>query len=209
MSDIMKRAAEVTGASSWEQIYHILEPSQLPWNAGGPDPDLMRLVREKRITPGKAVDLGTGPGHDAIFLAREGFAVTAVDISKTALKLALANANLSGLGTSIEFRQADVLTLDLPPGSLSLAYDRGLFHFLPAGRREDYISLIKKALAPQGQLLLRTFSDKEPLRAGASRFSRMDLETLFLKDFEFLEISEGTFAGPQKPQSILSFLRKR
>lgn len=197
------------GTSSWEQIYHILEPAQIPWNAGGPDPDLMRLVREKRILPGKAVDLGTGPGHDAIFLAREGFAVTAVDISKTALKLALANANLAGVGTSIDFKQADVLSLDFPAGSITFFYDRGLFHFTPPEKRQDYLTRLHKALAPQGLFLLRTFSDKETPRAGAHCFSRPELEGLFLKQYEFLELKEGIFAGPQKLQSYLCLLRKR
>ena len=207
--DIMKKASEVTGASSWEQVYHLLEPSHLPWNAGGPDPDLARLVREGRIPPGSAVDLGAGPGHDAIHLAREGFSVLAVDISKTAVKLAAANANLAGLGGKIDFRVGDALKLELPAGSVSFINDRGFFHFLLPESRPDYLDLVRRGLKPQGRLLLRTFSDQEPPGVGPARFSRAELESIFSKDFEFLEFSEGVFEGPQKPKSFLCLLRKR
>ena len=52
----------------------------LPWNAGGPDADLVRLVDQGRIPVGHALDLGTGPGHDAVFLIERAFQVIAIDI---------------------------------------------------------------------------------------------------------------------------------
>src|SRR5882724_9759517 len=45
------------------------------------------LVREvAALPPGAALDLGCGEGGDAIWLAQQGWRVTAVDISATALR---------------------------------------------------------------------------------------------------------------------------
>ena len=65
----------------WEEIYTRNCPEELPWNAGGPDPDLVRLVKAGTIPAGQALDIGTGPGHDAVFLIQHGFNVIGIDIS--------------------------------------------------------------------------------------------------------------------------------
>ncbi|WP_019813159.1 class I SAM-dependent methyltransferase, partial [Saccharomonospora saliphila] len=43
------------------------------------------------LTPGQALDLGCGEGADAIWLARRGWRVTAVDLSRVALRRAAAS----------------------------------------------------------------------------------------------------------------------
>src|SRR5437868_1724661 len=84
----------------WEDLYSQTRPEALPWNAGGPDPDLVRQVRSGRIGGGaglpagrQALDIGTGPGHDAVFLISEGFDVIAIDISPSAIRLARETAS--------------------------------------------------------------------------------------------------------------------
>lgn len=72
---------------------------------------------ERRVRAGgvaaeglSAVDIGTGSGAIALSLAREGpFAhVVATDISAAALVVAAENAERSGLGERVEFRQGDL-----------------------------------------------------------------------------------------------------
>src|SRR6267142_2203467 len=84
-------------AQDWENIYLQTAPDALPWNAGGPDPDLVRLVKAGTIPVGQALDIGTGPGHDAVFLIQHGFNVIGIDISPTAIILARENASNAGL----------------------------------------------------------------------------------------------------------------
>jgi SAM-dependent methyltransferase len=81
----------------WEEVYRERHVNELPWNAGGPDPDLMRLVKAGAIPVGQALDIGTGPGHDAVFLIQHGFNVIGIDISPTAVILARENASNAGL----------------------------------------------------------------------------------------------------------------
>src|SRR6476661_3938617 len=47
-----------------------------------------RYRSKARLRPGKALELGCGEGADAIWLAQQGWSVTAVDVSAVALERA-------------------------------------------------------------------------------------------------------------------------
>ncbi|MFQ6038693.1 MAG: class I SAM-dependent methyltransferase, partial [Candidatus Aminicenantales bacterium] len=63
---------------------------------------------ELGIRSGHFLDLGTGPGTQAIALARRGFRVTAIDFSRTAVEKAIALAKKERVG--VEFRRDDILS---------------------------------------------------------------------------------------------------
>jgi SAM-dependent methyltransferase len=197
------------GRGSWDAVYRDLRPDELPWNAGGPDPDLVRLVDSGKIPVGRAIDLGAGPGHDAVYLAKEKFRVLAVDISPAAIELAKANAKLAGVDVAIDFRVEDVLRLSSPVGSANFVNDRGCFHTLAPNDRQTYVDRVCGVLVPGGRLFLRTFSDQEKPGPGPHRFTRKELEDLFSGKFEFLEFKEGIFDGPLKPKAYLCLLQKK
>ena len=60
------------------------------------------------LAPGRALDLGCGEGGDAVHLARLGWQVTAVDVSRTALSRAAAAAAAAGLDSRIDFERHDL-----------------------------------------------------------------------------------------------------
>ena len=194
---------------SWNDIYRNTKPEDLPWNAGGPDPELVRLIESGKVPASRSIDLGTGPGHDAIFLAQKGFKVLAVDIAPAALDLARANAKAAKVGVAINFRAEDVLKLSSPAGSANFVNDRGCFHCFPSvDERQTYVRRVGDVLAPGGHLFLRTFSDQEPPGPGPHRFTRKELEELFSPRFDFLEFKDGIFEGPAKPKAFFCLLQK-
>lgn len=59
---------------------------------------------------GRALDLGTGSGVGAVFAARRGFEVVAVDVNPQAVRCARVNAVLHGLERTIDAREGDLFT---------------------------------------------------------------------------------------------------
>ncbi|MGE2715957.1 class I SAM-dependent methyltransferase [Mycolicibacterium litorale] len=60
------------------------------------------------LPPGRVLDLGCGEGADAIWLARRGWQVVAVDVSPTALARAAEDAAAAGVAERIRFEQHDL-----------------------------------------------------------------------------------------------------
>ena len=194
-------------ALAWEERYSTTRPEKLPWNAGGPDPDLSRLVRNGRIRPGQALDLGAGPGHDAVFLSQQGFNVIAIDISPTAVKLARENASAAGLFGF--FQQGDIRKIPVEDGFVDFVNDRGCFHVLAPLDRPLAVSEIGRVLRRGGIFLLRVFSDQEPPGDGPHRFTRKELDDAFQGKFRILEFWEGRFEGSAKPRSYSMLMEKK
>jgi len=200
-------ASIVEEYGSWEGVYREVPAAQLPWNAGAPDPDLVSFINTMTKPSGIALDIGTGPGHDAAFLAASGFSVLACDISKTAIELAKQTIDAKGYAQRVDLRETDILELPLPP-RLAFAYDRGCWHFLNNENRQRYLKKLHASLDFSAPFLLRTFSDLEEPGPGPKRFSKEELEAELRPLFDVEEIREGIFAGPRGPKAYLSILRK-
>jgi SAM-dependent methyltransferase len=70
------------------------------------------------LTPGRVLDVGCGEGADAVWLARGGWDVTAVEVSGVALERAAGHARDAGV--SIHWVHAELAEADLPPASFDL-----------------------------------------------------------------------------------------
>ena len=104
------------------------------------------------LPPGRALDLGCGEGADAIWLAEQGWAVVAVDVSDTALARGRAAAQDRGVVDRIEFCQYN-LDSDFPPGQFDLVSAQ----FLHSPVEKDRPTILRRAVAavaPGGTLLI-------------------------------------------------------
>ncbi|NII42497.1 SAM-dependent methyltransferase [Curtobacterium flaccumfaciens] len=84
--------------------------------SGAPNASLVDTVRRlspvRSDHPVRALDLGSGEGGDALWLAGQGWQVTAVDIAANALARGRAQAERVGLGDRVSWVQADLATWD-------------------------------------------------------------------------------------------------
>lgn len=104
------------------------------------------------ITPGTALELGCGEGADALWLAGQGWAVTAIDISRTALDVGAAEAERSGLGERIRWIEADLSTWQ-PSAQFDLV-TTAFLHSPVELPREQVLRRAVAAVAPGGRLLV-------------------------------------------------------
>ncbi|MFG3256523.1 class I SAM-dependent methyltransferase [Streptomyces sp. NPDC048172] len=113
------------------------------------------LVRETEgLSPGAALDLGCGEGGDAIWLARQGWRVTATDLSRVALGRAAEHAAGAGarVADRIDWQHHD-LGSSFPTGSYDLVSAQ-FFHSLHEMPREEILRRAAEAVAPGGVLLV-------------------------------------------------------
>jgi tellurite methyltransferase len=73
------KMVEMTNIPFWEDRYSRSDGIKT-FNDGNPTAEVKKLVNEY-LRSGTAVDLGCGAGRDSIFLAKNGFDVTALDVS--------------------------------------------------------------------------------------------------------------------------------
>ncbi|WP_136716955.1 class I SAM-dependent methyltransferase [Halorientalis salina] len=127
-----------------------------------PDPSSVLERYVETFPDGRALDIATGTGRNAVFLASEGYRVDAIDQSRAGLEIARENARERGVGDRIEWIQADVPSFGFP----SETYDVITISFY---RAVDRLPDIKEALRPGGVLFvehhLRT---TDPIESGPS-----------------------------------------
>jgi len=81
-------------------------PERLPWHRATPD-QLLTQVVESGSRRGRALDVGCGSGVFSVYLAQQGYEVTAIDMHPGAV--AMARRAAEGLGGRMKVVQADVL----------------------------------------------------------------------------------------------------
>ncbi len=133
----------------WEAFYG---PGQQPWS-GRPNQVLVTELTDRPAPTTKtALDLGCGAGADAIWLAKQGWTVTGVDISAAALAHAASEADAAGVADRIEWLQRD-LHGGLPDGEWDLVAAAYL-HSPVELQREKVLRQAAAAVAPGGTLLV-------------------------------------------------------
>src|SRR5437773_2930412 len=100
-----------TAFPGWEERYQQQAVETMPWFYPELDDDLRQALDQLGLRGGRALDLGSGPGTQAMQLAQRGFEVTATDISEAAIRLAREKAEAQGL--TVTWQQDDILSTRL------------------------------------------------------------------------------------------------
>jgi SAM-dependent methyltransferase len=130
--------------ASWEERYGA---APALWS-GRPNPQL--VAEATPLTPGRALDAGSGEGGDALWLAGRGWQVTAVDFSTVALGRAATEARR--LGLEVDRVHADLTRWTPPAGAFDLVSAQYLH--LPPQDRHPVLARLAAAVAPGGSLLV-------------------------------------------------------
>lgn len=191
----------------WEELYREKQVETMPWFNPDLDPDIDRALNNLDLGAATGLDIGTGPGTQAIALAEKGFHVTAIDLSDTAVKNAEIKAREKGL--NIIWKQDDILNSKLD-GKFDVVIDRGCFHVFDPEQRENYVRVVSSLIKPDGYLLLKCFSYKQPGNEGPCRFTPQEIKDIFTEKFKVCDIQETVYQGTLEtfPQALFCILKK-
>jgi len=163
----------------WNKSY--LNGRRPPWNNDLPAaPVLQEAFKKKTIKPCRTIVLGCGSGSNAIYLAKNGFDVTAIDVAPNALGIAMADAKKAGV--KVRWVLADVLKL---PESkpYDLIFDRGCYHNVRYVDAAGFVASLKQITRPGSRcFVLSCNKDRAP--GIREKTMRDDFSELF--DFEWL-----------------------
>ncbi|PGH44419.1 SAM-dependent methyltransferase [Micromonospora sp. WMMA1996] len=138
--------ADTDPARFWDERY---SQADRIWS-GRVNPVLAEVAAD--LSPGTVLDLGSGEGGDAIWLAARGWRVTAVDVSSVALDRLAAEAERAGVAERITTLRHDV-TQGFPPGRFDLVSAQ-FFQSPLVLPREKVLPPAAAAVAPGGRLLV-------------------------------------------------------
>ena len=197
----------------WENIFTSKDSSQVSWY----QPHLqtsLRLIEKTGVSRGaQIIDVGGGTSSLVDDLLARGFQPTVLDISSTALKKAQERLGL--LADQVNWIEADITQVALRQNAYDLWHDRAVFHFLTAAEdRRKYIEQVRRALKPDGHLIVATFSLDGPTRCSNLDVIRYDSDTLystFGAGFEFIESLHENHQTPFGTQQAFTYCycRKR
>lgn len=154
----LERAAGLSGgASAWDARHR-----ERPFST---DPDPLVLDAVADVSPGRALDLGSGPGRNSLALAARGWMVTAVDFSEVALEQLREAAATDGL--DIQTVREDILAYRPPADSFELALLANVH--LPKRELRSVLERATAALVPGGRLLAIGHHREGPHRHGPMR----------------------------------------
>jgi tellurite methyltransferase len=134
-----------------------------PW---GEEPDEMVAHKREAFLPGSVLDLGSGDGRNALFLARAGFTVIAVDAVEAAITALRRSASEAGL--EIETHVADIARFSFAPSYANVISTLTL-HFLPKDEAPVVIARAKESTAQGGLNVVSLFTADGPLRLPGSQ----------------------------------------
>lgn len=159
------------------------------------DPDPSPVLRQyvDAFPDGRALDVATGTGRNAVFLAAEGYAVDAIDKSREGLRIARESAEERAVDDRVNWIQADVPSYEFPEAT----YDVITISFY---RAVDRFPDVKEALASGGYLFVEHhLRSTDPTPSGPSsdryRFGANELLHACL-DLTVLYYDESTEERP-------------
>lgn len=142
--------AQSLSKEHWNRVFN--NSSRHPWS--GVPSWLGDVINKYDPTPRAALDLGTGTGDKAVWLAERKFKVTGIDISEIAI--AKAEQAAEHLDNSPLFMTADLGNLPqlkLRRRQFGLILDLLSIQFLPAAKQQVALQEVSKLLSTQGIMI--------------------------------------------------------
>ncbi len=167
------------------------------------------MVTKRSIQRCKTLDIGCGSGTDTIWLAKQGFSLTSIDVSSIALEKAQRKA--SEAGVQCRFLKADFpgRKRKITGAPFGFVFDRGCFHSFDAEEeREKFAKNVAHHLEKDGLWLSLVGSADD---TGPPRRTARDIVLAVEPYSEILSLHTSHFESdrPTPPRVWVCLMRKR
>jgi len=168
-----------------------------------PNPFLKKNIR--LLPKGRALDIATGEGRNAAFLAQKGFEVDAVDISQKGLRKARKLAREKG--GKVNLSLVDLDHYQIEKDRYDLIAD---FYFL----ERRLVPKIRKGLKRGGRVIFETYIlEHRTLGTGGPRQAKYFLKPnellRFFRGFRILFYREGIFRQGGRKKAVASLIAEK
>jgi len=179
---------------NWENEYKT-STGTLPWDIGTPAPELVAVAPTLELPTKKVLEIGCGTGTNAIWLAQQGYDVTATEVAPTALNTAKKKARDAKL--TINFKLSNICEeLPVENHSVGFVFDRGVFHAMPTDARSIFVGHAALALMPGGYWLCLAGSTDETRAEGPPKLSAATIINVAEPLFELHKLERTSFDIP-------------
>lgn len=159
------------------------------------------------LPAGAALELGCGTGDTSIYLAKQGWQITAVDFVPTALEKARAKARAGGI--DVNFVHADVRHLRQAgiTGPVRLIVDNGCLHNMNDDDRDAYVREVTAVAAPDARLLIVAFLPGG--RFGVRGIDRTEMERRFASGWTLISAGDEQELDEEKTPTRYYLFQRR
>jgi 2-polyprenyl-3-methyl-5-hydroxy-6-metoxy-1,4-benzoquinol methylase len=192
----------------WNERYRTQDT---PWETGIHHQEMTRLFIEHIVPGEKVLDIGCGLGTNAQWLARQGYQVTGIDISPTAIKHAQQKAQLEGL--AINYVTLDFLHEWQRLAKFKVVFDCAVFHlFKDEQIRRKWVQAIAQVCEDDGYWINISCSQDHADEISSQtrvtappHLSAKEMIAAVDPDFEIIEIRRCEFTINRMGQGQASF----
>jgi SAM-dependent methyltransferase len=178
--------------ASWDELHRRTRAENQAWFYDSNDDDLERWLTRNARGRLRILEVGSGSGVQSIAMALDGHEVTGTDISETAVKDSQRRAG--DRGAPCRFLVDDILDTALKQ-RFDLIFDRGCFHCFGPDERAVYAKAVAGLLDPDGSVLIKCLSEKEPDGWGPYRISSDVIHDTFRDFFRIVAVEETVYQG--------------
>jgi len=182
----------------------------MPWVHSKPDFNLVEIVESWPVHACKTLEIGCGTGTDAIWLAKQGFNVTAIDAVELPISQAIEQAKKEGVNCT--FMVKDFFKDEIPGDPFQLIFDRGFFHSYKSNKnRKRFAEIVSDKLSKSGiWISLAGSCDSPPRETGPPMLSAKNIVDAVEPFFEIKLLKPSVFGSESKvPANIWVCLMKK
>ncbi len=180
----------MSAKNHWETVYSTKATDAVSWFQEHAHQSINLIQATGVSQSASIIDVGGGASTLVDDLLAAGYsALTVLDLSAAAMEAP--KTRLGAMAAQVQWLEADVIQVALPPHGFEVWHDRAVFHFLTAPEdRAAYVSKVLHAVKPGGHVIIATFAQDGPTQCSGlpvMRYSAPELHAQFGEPFKLVK----------------------